>query len=259
MKYVQFNFLITGEYNPATMSDENIETIRGDYIVKHDVYSDYNKRVGRQYFFGGGNSTFYLYDYDIRFDPRLIMEAVGTDYELTDAIQYYFDFPVGTNRIEMDVANSANFQLSINDNEDVDKVDVQIINDKKIYVDLVCTQNTEVTFNVARKTDELTTIHKIVLKRVRAAIKVDSDEIFLKAGSYIVSFNGNGLHNAQVSFEGDSITARRLTDGNIKNRYQIDIDKAQIVKCEVAGKKVMVDSVYYENTDLFEYEQWAKK
>ena len=31
----------------------------------------------------------YLYDYDIRWDPQVIMEAVGTDYELADPIEYH--------------------------------------------------------------------------------------------------------------------------------------------------------------------------
>lgn len=235
-----FNFFVSDENNSMTISPENINWLRGDYI---DIYAN-----------GNAGCIIYMYDYDIRFDSRLIMEAVGTDYELTEPIQYHFDFPLGTNRIEMEVANSANFELSIEDNEDVEKVDVQIINENKIYVDLVCTQNTKVDFNVARKVDELTTIHKIVLKRVKAAVEIDTDEIFLRPGSYIVTFNGSNLHDAQISFEGTDFTAQRLTDGRIKNRYQIDIDKAQTIKYNVTGKNPVVDKVYYENAVLFEEE-----
>ncbi len=232
-----FNIIISD--NSMTMEEENIELLRGGYIDKIVI----------------GDAIYYLYDYDIRWDDRLIMEAAGTDYELTDAIQYQFEFPVGTNRIVMDVMNSENFELSIEDNEDVGSVSVQKISDSKICVDLVCTQNTTVAFNVARKADELTTIHKIVLRRVRAAIELDSNEIFLKPGSYVVTFAGNGLHDAQAAFEGDNISVNRLTDGRIKNKYQIDINTAQTIKYNIMGKNASVDKVYYEDAVLFGDEQ----
>ncbi len=226
-----FNIIISYLDNTMKIDEENIELLRGDYADRIQI----------------GNTIYYLYDYDIRWVPRLIMEAVGTDYELTEPIQYQFEFPVGTNRIEMDVANSENFELSINDNEDVSSVSVQKISDSKIYVDLVCTQNTNVAFNVARKADELTTIHKIVLKRVRAAIELDSNEIFLKPGSYVITFNGDGLHDAQAVFEGEGISVCRLTDGMIKNKYRVDVEKAQTIKYNITGKNISVDNVYYEN------------
>lgn len=231
-----FNFIISYRDNSMTMGEENIEAVRGDYRNKIVI----------------GDAIYYLYDYDIRWNPRLVMEAVGTDYELTEPIQYFFDFPVGINRIEMQVSSSENFELSIDENEDVEKADVQIIDGNTIYVDLVCTQNTKVTFNVARKTDELTTIHKIQLKRIKAAIDVISDEIFLKPGSYIVTFNGSDLHDAQAVFEGDNIVVQKLANGRIKNRYQIDIDTAQIIKYTITGKNAVVNRCYYENTILLE-------
>lgn len=230
-----FNIMISYIDNSMTIDEENIELLRGGYTDKIEIE----------------DAIYYLYDYDIRWDDRLIMEAVGTDYELMDAIQYQFEFPVGTNRIVMDVMNSENFELSIEDNEDVSSVSVQKISDSKIYVDLVCTQNTTVAFNVARKADELTTIHKIVLRRVRAAIELDSNEIFLKPGSYVVTFAGNGLHDAQAAFEGDNISVNRLTDGRIKNRYQVDINTAQTIKYNITGKNASVDKVYYEDAVLF--------
>lgn len=246
-----FNFLITREYNSMSLNDANVEKIRGDYIEKRVVDSHYNRDVGREYFFGGGDSTFYLYDYDIRFAPHLIMEAVGVDYELVEPIAYYFDFPVGTNRIEMEVGNAANFELSIEDNSDVSDVNIQVISENKIYVDLLCAQNTSVQFNVARKADETTTIHKIVTKRVKAAVKVETNEIYLKPGSYIVTFDGSNLHNASVVFDGDGIVAQRLTDGRIQNRYRLDVDKAQAVSYTVTGRNAVIDEVHYENSVLF--------
>ena len=132
------------------MEQESIEAIRGDFADRNFVYGS------------SGESVIYLYDYDIRWDPQVIMEAVGTDYELADPIEYHFtDLTVGTNRVELEVSNSANFNLVIADNEDVADVSVQVVSDNKIYVDFVCTQNTDITFKVARSAGEMTTIHKI--------------------------------------------------------------------------------------------------
>lgn len=38
-------------------------------------------------------------------------KAVGINYELTESIEYYFDFQVGTNRIEMEVVSNEKFEL----------------------------------------------------------------------------------------------------------------------------------------------------
>jgi len=231
-----FNYIISDLGNTMTIDDQNIMSIRGDYIDKNIV----------------GNSEIYLYDYDIRWTPRLIMEAVGSDYELTEDIEYYFDFPIGTNRIEMDVTNSGNFNLKINDNADVENVVITNVNNNKIYVDLVCRQNTNVTLKVARKENEQTTIHKIVLKRVKGAIEVSGNEIELKEGSYIVTFKGENLDHAHVMFEGENITVKRLTDGRIKNRYQIDIAVSQTIKYNITGNDIVVDKVFYEDIDLLD-------
>ena len=190
-----FNFIISDTENEMTVSPENIEEIRGDYI---DIYSN--------------TSTMYLYDYDIRWEPKVVMECVGTDYELLEPIEYQFDFPVGTNRIEMTVANSQNFDLSIADNPDIQEETIQKLDDKKIYVDLVCLQNTNVTFKVARITDELTTIHKIVLKRVKGAVTVYPNEqnsmeagVYLNQGSYIFTFAGQNIEALNVDWIGEGI------------------------------------------------------
>ena len=45
--------------------------------------------------------------------------------------------------MELEVSNSANFNLVIADNEDVADVSVQVVSDNKIYVDFVCTHRTQ--------------------------------------------------------------------------------------------------------------------
>ncbi len=43
----------------------------------------------------------------------------------------FTDLTVGTNRVELEVSNSANFNLVIADNEDVADVSVQVVSDNK--------------------------------------------------------------------------------------------------------------------------------
>lgn len=66
-----------------------------------------------------------------------------------------------------------------------------------------------------------------------------------------MTFSGNGLHDAQAAFEGNNISVNRLTDGRIKNRYQVDINTAQTIKYNITGKNASVDKVYYEDAVLF--------
>ena len=243
-----FNYMISYVNNSMTMSEENIEALRGDYIDKKHMH------------YGDEHSIFYLYDYDIRWNPKIVMEAVGTDYELTDPIEYHFDLPVGTNRIEMEVSNSANFELEIVDNSDIKDVTVQKLDENKIYVDIVCLQNTNVTFKVARRADELTTIHKIALKRVKGAVTVYEDgqenvsEVYLNSGSYVFTFVGENLDELEVNWSGESIETEQLTDGKIRRRYRVDIDKPQTIQYMVSGDGIKLEKISYENTVLFEKE-----
>lgn len=236
-----FNFIISDTENEMTVSPENIEEIRGDYI---DIYSN--------------TSTMYLYDYDIRWEPKVVMECVGTDYELLEPIEYQFDFPVGTNRIEMTVANSQNFDLSIADNPDIQEETIQKLDDKKIYVDLVCLQNTNVTFKVARITDELTTIHKIVLKRVKGAVTVYPNEqnsmeagVYLNQGSYIFTFAGQNIEALNVDWIGEGIKVEQVTDGRLRRRYKVQVNTPQTVNYTISGENLIIDKIAYENEHLF--------
>lgn len=40
-------------------------------------------------------------------------KAVGTDYELTEPIEYSFDFQAGTNRIEMEVVRNEHYLVCL--------------------------------------------------------------------------------------------------------------------------------------------------
>lgn len=243
-----FNYIISYVNNEMTMSEENIEAIRGDYIEKKHVHG------------GDDHSIFYLYDYDIRWEPKLIMEAVGEDYELIDPIEYRFDFdfPVGTNRIEMEVTNSGNFELQIEENPDIQSVNIQILSDNKIYVDMVCLQNTKVALRVERKADELTTIHKIVLKRVKGAVTVyeagqkNVSEVYLNSGSYVFTFAGENLDKLEVDWSGKNLHTEQLTDGRIRRRYQVDIQEPQTIQYMISGENISIERISYENAVLFE-------
>lgn len=243
-----YNFIISDIGRTMTISEENIEEIRGDYIDRNEPSSN----------------EIFLYDYDIRFDERLVMECwpEGGDYELTDDITYHLEFPIGTNRIHMTVGNSENFKLSIDDNPDVAYYTVQVIDDNTVYVDLICTQNTTVNFNVGRKADDYTTIHKICLKRVLASVVIGTDVtnynqvVYLKEGSYVITFDGTDIKNMQVDWSGADISVTQLTDGRIKRRYQIDVPSDQIISFSIAGSESMViDKISYENAVLFDEDE----
>jgi hypothetical protein len=162
----------------------------------------------------------------------------------------------------MTVGNSENFKLSIDDNPDVAYYTVQVIDDNTVYVDLICTQNTTVNFNVGRKADDYTTIHKICLKRVLASVVIGTDVtnynqvVYLKEGSYVITFDGTDIKNMQVDWSGADISVTQLTDGRIKRRYQIDVPSDQIISFSIAGSESMViDKISYENAVLFDEDE----
>lgn len=238
-----FNYIISDTSNSMTISEENIETIRGDYIDKNYV--------------GNGESIFYRYDYDIRFDPAMVMLAVGEDYELTEPIAYDFDMPVGVNRIELETGNSGNLILEIADNDAVGTVEIQNPDNGRIYVDVQCLQNTKVTFKIERKEDALTTLHKIVLKRVLASITTATNVsegsygVFLEEGDYVMTFEGENIDTMKIEWESSSAVVNQSTDGRIRRRYAIHVDAPQTVKYTVLGEDVSIEKVSYENADLF--------
>ncbi len=235
-----FNYILSYENNDATLSAENINALRGDYIDKKGVYGE------------DETSIIYLYDYDIRWDSRIIMESVGTDYELTEPIEYHFDFQVGINRIEMKVGNSQNFNLNIVDNPDISNVDIKVLDENKIYVDLICNQNTKATLQVARMAEEFTTIHRICLKRVLAAVPVEiGKSVYLNSGEYVFTFAGENLKNLQLDWLGEGIEVTQLTDGKIRQRYHVKVSVPQEVKYVTEGTKYRIDEVFYENAVLF--------
>lgn len=238
-----FNYIISHTGREMTIDEDNIEAIRGDYIDMNYV--------------GNGESVFYRYDYDIRFDPVMVMEAVGEGYELTEPIVYHFDMPVGVNRIEMEAGNGGNIILEIEENTAVGTVEIQKLDSDKIYVDVQCLQNTTVAFRVAREEDAATTLHRIVLKRVLASITTATNvsggsyEVFLDEGDYVMTFEGENIHNMLVEWEVSNATVNQSTDGRIRRRYSIHVDVPQTVKYTVSGEDVSIEKISYENADLF--------
>ena len=242
-----FDFIISYVDNSMTVSEENIDKLYGDFI-------------DRKRFYDNGESVVWLYDYDIRWQPEIKVETVGEDYVITDRLQYYYDFPMGTNRIEMTVTNSENLELSIEDNPYVSSVSVNKLSDSKVQVDVICTQNTAVTFNVDLKTDELTTMSKIVLKRVKAAVFAEdvnvngSNEVVLESGDYIFTFAGEHIKDMSVEWSGKDIEVSQLTDGRIRRRYAVTVKEPQTVLYNISGDGISLEGVSYEDAHLFDEE-----
>ena len=72
----------------------------------------------------------------------------------------------------------------------------------------------------------------------------------LNDGSYIVTFSGEDLKGMKVNWKVDG-EVTQLTDGRIKRRYLVRVLGNQNVEYEVILNGAVVDSVYYENEDLF--------
>ncbi len=68
-------------------------------------------------------------------------------------------------------------------------------------------------------------------------MEADTDEIFLKEGSYVITFQEAACGMKDVAFEG--ITAERLTDGDGKSRYLVQVGTPQTVRYSVSGDAVV--------------------
>ena len=79
-------------------------------------------------------------------------------------------------------------------------------------------------------------------------------EVYLNSGSYIFTFVGENLDELEVNWSGDNIETERLTDGKIRNRYRVNINKPQIIQYLLLGDGIVIDKITYENAILFEEE-----
>lgn len=230
-----FNFIVSDAGSEMTVSPENIERVRGDYT---DIYSN--------------GDTIYMYDYDIRFAPVIIMDTAGMGYELTDTIVYQMDLPVGTSRIEVTTAAKDNLVLAVVDNPDITDVRIGSKGDNIATAEVTCLQNTQIGFSVGRREAIPTELYKVEIKKTAGAVYVDEGHtsLPLNDGSYIVTFSGKDLKDMKVNWKvGGEVT--QLTNGRIKRRYLVRVSGNQNVEYEMIPNGAVVDSVYYENEDLF--------
>lgn len=230
-----FNFIVSDISNEMTISPENIENLRGDYV---DIYSNAD--------------TIYMYDYDIRFDPVIVMDTAGVGYELTDTIVYNLNLPVGSNRIEITTPEKDNLLLEVADNDDITDVKIGSKGDNLATVEVTCLQNTQIALTVGRREDVTTELYKIEIKRTAGAVDVDvrQTEIPLKEGRYIVTFSGEHLKKMEVNWTVDG-EVTQLTDGRIKRRYLVEVSKTQNVGYEIISNGANISTIYYENEKLF--------
>ncbi len=230
-----FNFIVSDINSEMTVSPENIERVRGDYT---DIYSN--------------GDTIYMYDYDIRFDPTIVMDTAGMGYELTDTIVYQMELPVGTSRIEVTTAAKDNLVLAVVDNPDITDVRIGSKGDNIATAEVTCLQNTQIGFSVGRREDIPTELYKVEVKRTAGAVYVDAGQtaLPLNDGGYIVTFSGEDLNGMEVNWKVDG-EVTQLTNGRIKRRYLVRVSGKQDVQYEMIPNGAVVDSVYYENEDLF--------
>ncbi len=231
-----FNFIVSDLDNEMTISQENIEKIRGDYT---DIYSNAD--------------TIYTYDYDIRFDTRVVMDTADIGYELTDTIVYHLDLPVGTSRIEITTAAKENLLLAVLDNANITDIRIDSKGDNIATVTATCLQNTQIDLSVGRKEDTLTELYKIEIKRTAGAVQVDREQTMLPLheGRYIITFAGENVKDMEINWDIEG-EVTQLTDGRIKRRYLVDVQTEQDVGYEMILNGATVNSIYYENENLFD-------
>lgn len=232
----QFNFFIEDKSYSLTLSKEEIDRVRGDYI---DMYTN--------------QDTIYLYDYDIRFIPKILAEVVGEDYSITEDLTYNIDLPVGTNRVEFTISNRDNIQLSLAENSNVRAFESSVKGENIIYADITCLQNTQVALTVSRKSDEYTGLRKIDVRRVYAAVDINENRIYLEPGNYIVTLCGENLTDALIKWDSDDIT--QITNGNLKRKYLVKITEPKTINFTNITQDVKIDRVYYENEVLFDIDE----
>lgn len=231
-----FNFIVSSLGNEMTISPENIEKIRGDYI---DIYSN--------------GDTIYMYDYDIRFDTTVVMDTAGMGYELTDTIIYSLDLPVGTSRIEITTAAKDNLLLDVLENEDIINIRIGSKGESIATAEVTCLQNTQIGLSVGRREDIFTELYKVEIKRVAGAVSVDRQQtkLPLNEGRYIVTFAGEDLKDMEINWNIDG-EVTQLTNGRVKRRYLLDVSREQTVEYSIISDNAEVDRIYYENEILFE-------
>lgn len=231
-----FNFIVSDGNNDMTISHENINKIRGNYI---EAYSD--------------EDTIYVYDYDVRFDTTVVMDTAGMGYELTDTITYYLDLPVGSSRIELTTAAKDNLLLNVLENDEIANVRIDNKGDDIATIEITCLQNTQIGLSVGRREDIPTILYKIEIKRTAGAVFVDKEQtkLPLNEGRYIVTFSGEDLKDMKINWKIDG-EVTQLTNGRIKRRYLIDISRKQDIEYEIVTNGALVETIYYENENLFD-------
>lgn len=231
-----FNFIVSDFNNEMTISPENVEEVRGDYV---DIHSS--------------GDTIYMYDYDVRFDTTVVMDTAGMGYDLTDTIKYHLDLPVGSSRIEVTTAAKDNLLLAVLENEDIADVEFGSKGDDIVTAEITCLQNAQIELAVGRKEDVPTVLYKVEIKRTAGAVMLDEGQMAfpLNEGRYIVTFSGENLKDMEVNWNIDG-KVTQLTNGRIKRRYLVEVSRKQYVEYEIINDGSVVDSIYYENENLFD-------
>lgn len=230
-----FNFIVSDGNNEMTISPENINKIRDNYM---EAYSD--------------GDTIYTYDYDVRFDTTVVMDTAGMGYELTDTITYYLDLPVGSSRIEITTAAKDNLLLEVLKNDEITNIKIDNKGEDIATVEITCLQNTQIGLSVGRREDIPTILYKVEIKRTAGAVVVGEEQtkLPLNEGKYIVTFSGKDLKDMKIKWKVDG-EVTQLTNGRIKRRYLIDISRKQDIEYEIITNGASVETIYYENENLF--------
>lgn len=230
-----FNFIVSDVGNEMTISPENVERLRGDYT---EIYSS--------------GDTIYGYDYDVRFDPVIVMDTAGMGYELAETIVYSLDLPVGTSRVEITTAQPDNLLLEVLDNDDIADVKIAGRGESIATAEVTCLQNTQIQLSVGRKEDVPTVLYKVEIKRTAGAVDVDvrQTEVPLHAGRYILTFAGENLKDMGIEWDVDG-EVTLLDNGRLKRRYLVDIPAGQELGYGIVPNGACLDRIYYENENLF--------
>ena len=175
------------------------------------------------------------------------------DYELIDTIQYYLDLPLGVSRIAMDVTNGDNIDLDVFDSDEVQNVQITKRDDTQIYIDILCSQDTNITFQVGLVSKEkTTTIHRIAIRPISNfyEIPVSSQKtVELNEGRYLFTIAGEDMHDVKIKWNGTNISVDNVTNSEEQKQYLVIVPEKQQVTYNIETEVSRISKISYKKVE----------
>ena len=242
-----FNFFIEdlSYYNKNSITKEKLDDLYGECIevINYD------------------DAMVYKYDYDVRTRPLDInQENMSVYLQNGDSLQVQPNGKLSTNNIYLTTGRTrltlTGYDLSDLEVESSNSDEIVLVaRDKNQLVYEVkansLLENLVVTFiNSGKESIELSNIR---FERLSNSVEIKQNErISLRTGKYYFALEGENIKNSKISFageEGESFFATRISNGEKKVLYEVEVKRDQEVNVEIKGKGE-IRCGYYQNQVL---------